>query len=90
MEQAKYALTGHPLAMLTEVYSEALSVDEEVADQVCEDWDAGEFDDQVAWRLITSSNLANPLLQLGYIRIKPNPPKYGDGKLRALASSEKP
>lgn len=50
--------------MLTEIYSEALSVDEEVADQACEDWDAGEIDDQVAWRLINSSNLASPLLQL--------------------------
>ncbi len=32
--------------MLTEIYIEALLVDEELADQA---WDAGETDDQVAW-----------------------------------------
>ena len=35
--------------MLTEIYIEALLVDEELADQVWEDWDKGEIDDQVAW-----------------------------------------
>ena len=40
---------GHPLAMLTEIYIEALLVDEELADQVWEVWDKGEIDDQVAW-----------------------------------------
>ena len=35
--------------MLTEIYIEALLVDEELADQVWEAWDKGEFDDQVAW-----------------------------------------
>ena len=38
--------------MLTEIYIEALLVDEELADQV---WDAGEIDDQIAciaWMLI--------------------------------------
>ena len=40
---------GHPLAMLTEIYIEALLVDEELADQVWESWDKGEIDDQVAW-----------------------------------------
>ncbi len=35
--------------MLTEIYIEALLVDEERADQVWEVWDAGETDDQVAW-----------------------------------------
>ena len=41
--------------MLTEIYIEALLVDEELADQVWEAWDKGEIDDQVvwlAWRLI--------------------------------------
>ena len=41
--------------MLTEIYIEALLVDEELADQVWEDWDKGEIDDQVAciaWWLI--------------------------------------
>ena len=39
-------------AMLTEIYIEALLVDEELADQVWEAWDADETDDQVAWWLI--------------------------------------
>ncbi len=43
------SFAGHPQAMLTEIYIEALLVDEELADQVWEAWDAGEIDDQVAW-----------------------------------------
>ncbi len=35
--------------MLTEIYIEALLVDEELADQVWEAWDAGEIDDLSAW-----------------------------------------
>ena len=36
--------------MLTEIYIEALLVDEELADQVWEAWDAGEIDDiSAAW-----------------------------------------
>ncbi len=35
--------------MLTETYIEALLVDEELADQVWEAWDADKTDDQVAW-----------------------------------------
>ena len=35
--------------MLTEIYIEALLVDEKLADQVWEAWDAGEIDDLVAW-----------------------------------------
>ena len=41
--------------MLTEIHIEALLVDEELADQVWEAWDAGEIDDAVAfiaWRLL--------------------------------------
>jgi len=34
--------------MLTEIYIEALLVDEELADRVWEVWDKGEIDDQVA------------------------------------------
>ncbi len=34
--------------MLTEIYIEALLVDEELADQVWEVWDVGEIDDWVA------------------------------------------
>ena len=41
------------MAMLTEIYIEALLVDEDAADQVWEAWDSGEIDDQVAWWLIT-------------------------------------
>ncbi len=42
-------------AMLTEIYIEALLVDEELADQVWEAWDADETDDETAcigWVLI--------------------------------------
>ncbi len=35
--------------MLTEIYIEALLVDEELADQVWEAWDAGGIDDLMAW-----------------------------------------
>jgi len=41
--------------MLTEIYIEALLVDEELADQVWKAWDVGEIDDQIAcmvWALI--------------------------------------
>ncbi len=41
--------------MLTETYISALLVDEELADQVWEAWDAGEIDDSAAfmvWALI--------------------------------------
>ncbi len=36
--------------MLTEIYIEALLVDEELADQVWEGWDSGEIDDLIALR----------------------------------------
>ncbi len=42
--------------MLTEIYIEALLVDEELADQVWKEWGAGEIDDLAAclvWWLIT-------------------------------------
>ncbi len=45
--------------MLTEIYVEALLIDEELADQVWDAWDKGEIDDQVAWLaglLITASS----------------------------------
>ena len=35
--------------MLTEIYIEALLVDEELVGQVWEAWDKGEIDDQIAW-----------------------------------------
>ncbi len=41
--------------MLTEIYIEALLVDEQLADQVWEAWNNGENDDQcaaIAWLLI--------------------------------------
>ena len=49
--------SGHPVAMLTEIYIAALLVDKEMADQVWEAWENGEIDDQVvwlAWCLITN------------------------------------
>jgi len=42
--------------MFTEIYIEALLVDEELADQVWEAWDGGEINDTVAawaWWLVT-------------------------------------
>ncbi len=41
--------------MLTEIYIEALLVDEDLADQVWKEWDTGKIDDQIAciaWVLI--------------------------------------
>ncbi len=35
--------------MLTEIYNEALLVDEDLADRVWEAWDKGEISDQVVW-----------------------------------------
>ncbi len=43
--------------MLTEIYIEALLVDEELADQVWDAWDAGEVDDitaYLAWRRVAN------------------------------------
>ncbi len=39
------SIVGHPQAMLTEIYIQALLVDEDLADQVWEAWDKGEIDD---------------------------------------------
>ena len=39
----------HPPTRFTEVYIEALLVDEELAGQVWDAWDKGEIDDQMAW-----------------------------------------
>ncbi len=44
--------------MLTEIYIEALPVDEKLADQVWEAWDTGEIDEAVAytpWILIPAA-----------------------------------
>ncbi len=40
---------AHSGGMLTEIYIEALLVDEELADQVWDAWDAGAIDDMTAW-----------------------------------------
>ena len=42
-------MTHDPQAMLTEIYIEALLVDEDLADQVWEAWDKGEINDAVAY-----------------------------------------
>ena len=59
--------------MLTEIYIEALMVDDELADQVWEAWHAGEIDDQaafIAWRLIVSAQIrAKLLLNRNQIRV---------------------
>ena len=49
MEQEFGPGIDHPLAMLTEIYIEALLVNERMADQVWEAWDKGEIDDLTAW-----------------------------------------
>jgi len=41
-------MSGHPLAMVVEIYIEALLVDEELADQVQELLMAGEIDETTA------------------------------------------
>ena len=47
--------------MLTEIYIEALLVDEELADQTWAAWDAGEIDDSVAalawWFIVNAGRL---------------------------------
>ena len=51
--------------MLTEIYIEALLIDEELADQVLKAWDGGEIDDQVvciAWWLIGGAIAAEIIL----------------------------
>ncbi len=48
--------------MLTEIYIEALLVDEELADRVWKAWDAGKADDEtacIAWMLIAGIYSAN-------------------------------
>ena len=49
--------------MLTEIYIEALLVDEELADQVWETWDKGEIDDDLAaiiwWCIFVEGAVAN-------------------------------
>jgi len=50
--------------MLTQLYIEALLVDEELADQVWEAWDAGGIDDLSAWAawliVAVNCNSSNP------------------------------
>lgn len=48
LDSAINSFAGHASAMLTEVYIEALLVDEELADQVFEACEAGEIDDAIA------------------------------------------
>jgi len=48
--------------MLTEIYIEALLVDEKLADQVWEAWDKGVIDDceaYIAWLFVRISGLGN-------------------------------
>ncbi len=39
---------GHPQAIFTETYIEALLINEDLADEVWEAWNKGKIDDQVA------------------------------------------
>jgi len=53
--QAINPQSGHDYFMLTQLYIEALLVDEELADLVWEAWDAGLIPDELAaivWRLV--------------------------------------
>jgi len=64
--------------MLTEIYIEALLVDEELADQVWEAWDKGEINDQVAWlawklSTLTTGKTFSLLLRLGHNNNKAKP-----------------
>ena len=48
--------------MLTEIYVEALLIDEALADQIWESWDKGAIDDQVGyfrWCLIAGNRLTS-------------------------------
>ncbi len=45
------SLAGHPQAMLTETYIEALLVDEKLADQVWEAWDKGAKDNVLSTKI---------------------------------------
>ncbi len=48
------------MAMLTEIYIEALLADEDLADQVWEAWDKGEIDDElsfIAWLMIAENDV---------------------------------
>ena len=47
--------------MLTEIYIEALLVDEILADQVWGAWDKGEIDDDVAWWALVAYSLWSAL-----------------------------
>ncbi len=51
--------------MLTEIYIQALLVDEELADQVWDAWDAGKADDEtacIAWMLLAGAIAAEIIL----------------------------
>ena len=47
-DPARNSQLGHSVGMLTEAYIEALLVDEELADQVWELWNAGAIADDIA------------------------------------------
>ena len=55
--------------MLCELYIEALLVDEELADQVWEAWDADKTDDQVAWLAwwLTAAAASSPIAAVGVV-----------------------
>ncbi len=84
------------MAMLTEIYIEALLVDEELADQVWEAWDKGEIDDRTAWlawwliTLTVRTFRRSRRIKKQHITTKANLAKARDAKPRVLASSEKP
>ena len=60
ISQAKMtSCTGHPQAMLTEIYIETLLISEELADLVWELWNAGVITDELAamvWGILASGS----------------------------------
>jgi len=56
--------------MLTEIYIEALLVDEELADEVWDEWDAGEADDQIAFFSLGAYCWTGLFLQSASARLK--------------------
>jgi len=71
-------------AMLTELYIEALQVDEDLADQVWEAWDAGEICDFVAvwawWSIVRAGPIYTPSVILSSCNDKTKPAKRGGRK----------
>ncbi len=81
--------------MLTEIYIEALLVNEELADQVWEAWDKGEIDyftTYFAWMLISVKNLDQSMQvrRKLSLRVGDGPPHAGFSEIFAIAINPTP